>query len=477
MKRNYIIFISLLTLGIILRFVAFSQLEWFFQDTLHVDEITYVTGDSPPFERPPATYLLAQTLEKPIHLRILFSIISLLPAILFFTLREKNTKNSIIAGLLAVEPTLLFSGLQILPEAPAAALLTAALLTINKKSYLSAWLIGTAALFRGELLLFIPVSFFFIKPFKKYLTTTIFILIPLLPVFIINLTSGGDFALAQNGSMNIWLGSNWSLLETPPGLEFEQLMKETDFRDLAKKEILKDIPGWLGRGAIKTAAFLSLPGPGRNIEAPRLINETVLKLFLPITLLFLALGLSSIRKNTQSALIVTALISAFVFFPSIRHRAVFIPTLALLATNYRKKTAAIIALVIILTSLFLNYPARVRTGLTEVQLAQNELQNNNFHEAINYLNKAEQLGYRGADLHSIRGATITSSGGDFQAAAREFATTLELVPNSPSAWKNMAVLLYNYGHYEDASYAAEKAINLNQNLRPELTPILQHSTP
>ena len=474
MKKNQIIiFISLLTLGVILRFVAYSELSWFFADTLHVDEITYVTGDSPPFERPPATYLLAQTLKQPSHLRVLFSIISLIPAILFFTLGEKNTKNSIVAGLLAIEPTLLFSGLQILPEAPAAALLAAALLTLNKKPHLSAWFIGTAALFRGELLLFIPVSALFIRPFKKYLTTIAFILIPILPVFIINLISGGDFTLAQNGSMNIWLGSNWTLLETPPGLEFEQLMKETSFTTLAQQEITKDIPNWLQRGVVKTAAFLTIPGPGRNIEATRLINQTILKLFLPITLIFLALGLSAIRKNTQSALIVTALISAFIFFPSIRHRAVFIPTLALLATSYRKKTTIVLTLAIILLTLTTDYPARVRPGLTEVQLAQNELQNNNFSEALQLLKEAELQGYTGADLHSIRGATIASSGGDFHLAAREFATTLELVPNSPSAWKNMAVLLYNYGHYEDARHAAQRAVNLNQNLRQELTPLLQ----
>jgi len=92
---------------------------------------------------------------------------------------------------------------------------------------------------------------------------------------------------------------------------------------------------------------------------------------------------------------------------------------------------------------------------------------------MEYIELAEERGYEGADLHNIRGACIASSGGEFRGAAREFSRALELAPGSPTAWKNIAVLLWNNGYREEALYAAEKAVSLNSALRTQLGPILQ----
>ena len=474
MKKESILFCLFLLAGIAARITVFDQLDWFFGSNLHVDEITYTMGDTPPFERPPATYLLAALSSNPDLLRIAFSAISLIPAIALFLFRKKSIGNTVFAGILAIEPTLIFSGLQILPAAPAAALLALSLTAGRKRSLLAGWLIGCAALFRGEILLFLPISAFFIRPLKRYITTSTGLLIAVLPVLILNAVSGGSFALAENGPMNLWLGSSWELLATPPGIEFEELMGDDSFTDNAFTAIRKDFSGWLYRGVVKTAAFVSVPGQGRNIEAPELLSSTVLKYLLPLTFLLLALGLAAAGKNAETALIITGLTAAFLFFPSIRHRSIYMPILALSASTgkFNWKIALPAALTILLISLLISYPGRVRPGLTHVQIAQNQLESGETEAAFESLKKAEIEGYTGADIHSIRGACIASSGGGFNEAAREFGLALELAPESPTAWKNMAAFLWNYGYRDDALYAAEKAVSLNPLLRDELSPIL-----
>jgi len=472
MKKEYVIFVSLLVMGIALRFAAIKQLDWFLGLGLHVDEITYAEGAFPPYERPPGTYLIAGISESPEVLRMIFSTLSLIPAVVLFFFREKNTANAILAGAMAVEPTLAFSGLQVLPAAPAAALLTAALVSVKKNPLLTGWFIGCAALFRGEVLLFIPVSVLFLRPFRKYLITAGGILAAVVPVSALNLASGGGFAPGGNGALNVWIGSSWDLLETPPGQEFEQLMGATSFTDNAVSAVTGDFPGWVGRGFQKIGAFLQIPGPGRNIETPQLLLGTVLMLFLPLTLLFLAFGISGFRKNTATAIMVTGIAAAFLFFPSVRYRSIFIPAFAVSVPYFRKKTALVSALLIIAVSLFYNYPGSVRPGLTEVQVAEKLLGNGSCEMALENLRKAEEEGYTGADIHSVRGACIASSGGQFHDAATEFALALEIAPESPTAWKNMAAVLWNYGYREEAFEAAEKAVSLNPALRDELNPIL-----
>lgn len=472
MKKEYVIFFVLFVVGIAFRFISLSELEWFFGSNLHVDEITYTMGDSPPFERPPATYLLAGIPLKTKSLRFVFSTISMIPALALFLFCKKSTINSILAGVLAIEPTLAFSGLQVLPAAPAAAFLAVALTAGRHRPLLLGWFVGCAALFRGEILLFLPISIFFIRPLKRYLNSAAGVLIAVLPVLIINMSSGGPFALGENGPLNLWLGSSWELLQTPPGIEFEELMGEASYTDNAIASITNDVPGWFGRGLVKTAAFLSIPGPGRNIEAPELLSSTILKFLLPLTFLLIALGISGSGRNAATSLIVTGMLASFIFFPSMRHRAVFIPALIISAMHFRWKFAAPVALLILVFSVFSTYPAEVRSGLTEVQIAQNQLESGDFQKALESLKRAEEDGFIGADLHSIRGACIASSGGAFQDALHEFGLVLEIAPESPTAWKNMAALLWNYGYRDDALFAAEKAVSLNPALRPELDPIL-----
>ena len=107
-----------------------------------------------------------------------------------------------------------------------------------------------------------------------------------------------------------------------------------------------------------------------------------------------------------------------------------------------------------------------------MQMAQNYLESGAFEDALERLKRAEVEGYEGADIHSIRGACIASSGSEFAQALHEFGLALDLAPESPTAWKNMAALLWNYGYRDDALTAAEKAVSLNPELRLELSPIL-----
>lgn len=471
MKKNCLIFVVMLSAGVFLRIAALRQLDWFFGQTLHVDEITYTSGGSPPFERPPGTYLTASLSDDPDKLRTLFSAFSLVPALAFYVFRKKSLKNSVIAGVLALEPTLAFSGLQVLPSAPAAALL--ALSLCSEKPLLKGWLAGCAALFRGELLILLPVSLLFVKPLKNWLKLSSGFAAAVLPLMALNLLSGGAFATGDNGPLNLWLGTSWELLSTPPGIEYEQLVGREGFAGMALNTIVSSPVKWGIMGLRKTAAFLSVPGPGRNIETPVLLGNTVLVFLLPLTGAVIALTLAGWKKNYTSALFLTGITASFLFFPSVRHRAVYIPAMVLMASGLKWKPAVPALAAVVFFSFFLEYPGGVRPGLTQVQQAQNLLEKGQFTQAMDWLARAEERGFEGADLHNIRGACIASSGGDFTEAAREFSRVLEMVPESPSAWKNMAALFWNYGYREEALSAAEKAVSLNPALGAELGPILQ----
>jgi len=471
MKRSIAVFLVLLAGGILLRVAAMRDLNWFMGSELHVDEITYTSGDAPPWERPPATYLAASISDDVPTLRTVFSFFSLVPALALFIFTRKTPGNSLWAGLLAVEPTLAFSGLQILPSAPAAAFLALALCAMSRP-VLTGWLVGIAALFRGELLLLLPLSVPFIRPVRKWTLFACGLISAVIPVMTVNALSGGPFATAENGPINLWLGTSWELLATPPGLEYEELAGESDYTGKAMGGIASSPLRWMAMGAVKTAAFLSVPGPGRNIETPVLLGSTPLVWLLPVTAAVLALALAGWKRDLPSAFLTAGMVSAFIFFPSVRHRAVYIPAAFFMARSLRWKAAIPAAAAIISISLFLRYPAGVRPGLTELQHGENLLVRGDYAGAMEYLELAEARGYEGADLHSIRGACIASSGGDFQAAAREFSRALEMAPESPTAWKNMAALLWNYGMAEEARYAAEKAVSLNPALRSELAPLI-----
>ena len=471
MKKSGLLFLTMLFAGIALRIVAMNQLNWFLGFTLHVDEITYSQGDTPPFERPPGTYLLASLSDDPRKLRTLFSAISLVPAAAFYIFRKKNIGNSVIAGVLALEPTLAFSGLQVLPSAPAAAFL--ALSLCSEKPVLRGWLTGCAALFRGELLIILPVSLFFVRPAGNWLKSSAGFASAVLPLMFLNFLSGGPFATGENGPLNLWLGTSWDLLSTPPGIEYEELVGGNEFTEKAC-EAIKASPGkWILMGFTKTAAFLSVPGPGRNLETPELLKSTIFVFLLPITGFLIALALTGWKQDYSSALLLSGILAAFIFFPSVRHRAVYLPAVVLMASRLRWKQAVPALAAVVFFSFFIRYPGGVRPGLTELQHSQNLLEQGSFTAAMEYIELAEERGYEGADLHNIRGACIASSGGEFRGAAREFSRALELAPGSPTAWKNIAVLLWNNGYREEALYAAEKAVSLNSALRTQLGPILQ----
>ncbi len=471
MKKSGLLFLAMLLAGIVLRVIAMNQLNWFLGSALHVDEITYSQGDTPPFERPPGTYLPASISDDTMKLRTLFSAISLVPAAAFYIFRKKNTRNSVIAGVLALEPTLAFSGLQVLPSAPAAAFI--ALSLCSEKPILRGWLAGCAALFRGELLILLPVSLFFIRPFRNWLRSSAGFTAAVLPLMFLNLLSGGPFAAGENGPLNLWLGTSWELLSTPPGIEYEELVGGDDFKEQALEAILSSPGKWMVMGLTKAAAFLSVPGPGRNLETPVLIRGSILVFMLPATAVLLALALAGWKRDHASALFMSGILAAFVFFPSVRHRAVYMPALVLMASRLRWKPAIPAMAAVAFFSFFLRYPGGVRPGLTQVQQSQNLLEQGLYTEAMEYLEEAEARGYEGADLHNIKGACIASSGGEFRDAAEEFSRALELAPESPTAWKNMAAFLWNNGYREGALYAAEKAVSLNSALRTQLSPILQ----
>lgn len=470
MRKAVVAFLLMLAAGIALRMIAMDQLNWFMGSCLHVDEITYSAGDSPPFERPPGTYLLASVYRDPAELRTLFSAISLIPAAAFFLFREKKLTNSLIAGVLAIEPTLAFSGLQVLPSAPAAAL--TALSLISMKSIQKGWFAGMAALFRGELLILLPVWLAVRGNLKAGIRYSSGFAAAVLPLMAVNLFSGGPFATGSNGPLNLWLGTSWDLLATPPGLEYEELVGQDGYAEMALDSIASSPIEWGMMGFRKTAAFLSVPGPGRNLEISFLLGGTILVYLLPVTGMALALALAGWKRDYQSALMATGMISAFLFFPSVRHRAVYIPAMILMASRLRWKQAIPTAAAVAFFSIFLTYPAGVRTGLTQIQHSQTLLERGLYTDALEQLEKAEERGFEGADLHNIRGACIASSGGDFNRAAEEFSRALQIAPESPSAWKNMAALLWNYGYLEEAVYAAEKAVSLNPDLARELAPVL-----
>ena len=431
-----------------------------------VDELEYMSMASAPFQRPPGTYILAR-LPRP---RLIFGGISLLPSLLFFLFLPRSRKHTLFAGLLALEPTLALSGIQVLPEAPAAALVAAGLVCFRRgENRLAGFLFGASALFRGELLLLLPLL-----PLtgKRGLTMALFAASAVLPVMAVNAASGAGPTVAATGGVNLWIGSDWELITTPPGVEFEQLMElsgEDTFTRRALNVISRNPSEWVLRGLTKTLAFFSLPGPGRNIDSGAALAGVFP--LLAITALFLA-GASGIRRNPSSAFIFAALASAFLFFPSVRYRAVFLPAFALTAldTPWKKLLPGVAA--VAAASLLINYPGHVRPGLNSVLSAQNALRDNRPGQCLESLALAEREGYWGADLHNIRASAMAMMGMDFQETFLEFGRALEAAPRSPTVWRNTAAFLWNTGRVPMAREAAEKAVSLNPALRGELESIL-----
>lgn len=431
-----------------------------------VDELEYTGTPDIPFRRPPGTYLLA---GLPCA-GILFGALSMAPSLLFLLLLPRRRESVAASFLLAVEPTLALSGIQLLPEAPAAALLALFLVLTRKGLHRSAgFVMGTAALFRGELLLLLPLS-----PLggRKGLSMALHALAAVLPVVAVNMASGGPASVASTGGINLWIGSDWNLLTTPPGVEFEQLMETRpgdSFTARALDAVSRDPAGWVLRGFTKTLAFFSLPGPGRNIDSGRALRPVFPLLM--VTAVFLA-GAAGFRRDPASLLMAAGVASAFIFFPSVRYRAVFIPAFALAAMGTPWKRLLSGAAAVALLSLLLRYPGHVRPGLNTVLTAQNALRDDSTARCLSLLEEAELEGYTGADLHNIRASAMAREGTEFRLVLLEFGKALEAAPRSPTVWRNAAVFLWNYGRTEPAREAALTAVGLNPALRHELAPIL-----
>lgn len=429
-----------------------------------VDELEYLSRPQPPFQRPPATYLLAG-LPFP---RWVFGALSLLPSLLMLTLAPPS--YALLAILLALEPTLALSGVQILPEAPAAALVTLSLLLARRgRSRLAGFCTGTAALFRAELLLLPPL---FALLGKRGRRMALFALPAVLPVMAVNAVSGGGFSVAATGGVNLWVGSDWDLLTTPPGVEFEEMMRTEpadSFTERARNVITADPSGWLIRGVQKSLAFFTLPGPGRNLDS----REAVRMVFplLLITAMLLA-GVGGFGRNPPGAFMAAALVSAFLFFPSMRYRAVFLPAFALAAWEIPRWRLVLGAVAVAALSVLFPYPGHVRAGLNTVLTAQNALRENRTADCLRLLDRAEAEGYRGADLHNIRASAMALEDRGFQEVFPEFARALEAAPGSPTVWRNTAVYLWNTGRVDPAREAAMKALSLDPRLEPELRRIL-----
>lgn len=431
-----------------------------------VDEIEYSSVPGLPFQRPPGTYFLAGLPRA----RLFFGLLSMAPSLMFLLMLPRSRTGLITAGLLAVEPTLALSGIQVLPEAPAAALVALCLVMTRRGRFrLAGFALGVASLFRGELLLLLPLSF---AGGKKGLTMALFGLLAVIPVVAVNLASGGPASVASTGGINLWIGSEWNLLTTPPGVEFEQLMEirpGDSFTGRALDVISGDTAGWVLRGFTKALAFFTLPGPGRNIDSGEALRPVTP--LLAITALILA-GALRIRRDAASVLILAGIASAFIFFPSVRYRAVFLPAFAMAAMGLDWKRLLAGAGAVALLSAALPYPGHVRPGLNTVLMAQNALREDSTGKCLSLLEEAGLHGFTGADLHNIRASAMALEARDFHEVLMEFGRAIEAAPRSPTVWRNASVFLWNYGRTQPAREAALRAVSLNPGLRAELAEII-----
>ncbi|MCK4504159.1 MAG: hypothetical protein KAW14_00965 [Candidatus Aegiribacteria sp.] len=508
MKISLTLFLIILVLAAIgIRVWTFTSVNSFLPlSGLYVDEKTYamnpVISGSNGFSRPPGMFVMAMitnAADNTLHSRVVISFISLLPAIalLLAFRKQRSSWVYICCTGLALSPFVIISGIQFLPAVPAAAFLSFSMLLAKRRKFLLAgFLAGIAVLFRAELVLIPAVLFFFSfrSRLRKWSIFAAGTSIALLPVIILNISAGAGPVIAVNGAENLWLGTDWELLSTPPGTEFEELVAigeresggDSAFLQRAYFAIESSPLKWFGMGIHKMLAFFTLPGPGRNLETGWLLKKTLLVLMLPLSLMAMSLG--SVRcfdKNRvfwhdlAVSVIFAGVISAFVFFPSARFRLTAIPAfwfLSASAVPERKhlRYAGFAALIIILISLFITYPGMVRPGLTSTLTAEYMIESGNPAGAIEELDYASNRGFYGADLHNLRGVSRSLLGYPSE-GLMEFERAIEIAPESPTLWKNYAVSLWTNGKYIESIRAARRAVNLNPLLREQLEPILVHA--
>jgi len=368
---------------------------------LYVDEKTYSMSPFIPgaegFSRPPGMFAVAALFgiqTGAVLPRTLISIVSLLPALALFVAfrKERGVWVYLATAGLALSPFMAFFGIQILPAVPAAALLAFSLAMVKgEKIAIGGFLFGIAVLFRAELAvapLFL-LAFTFRSYLREWLKFTVFTLIAVVPVIAFNLFSGAGPVIASNGGENLWLGTSWELVTTPPGTEFEELVStgssqrdgDVVFTERAFGSINASPLHWVQMGGSKLLAFFTLPGPGRNLETGWILRNTMLLILLPLTLIALSAGSAGVfRKgkafwqSVAAAVICGALCSAFVFFPSARFRTAALPAFWFLAASMAgspafRKISLVPAAGIIIISLSVTYPGMERSGLTSMLAA------------------------------------------------------------------------------------------------------------
>ncbi len=496
----------ILVAGSALRFITAAGLDGILlPNGLYVDEVEYSRGldalTNPPFERPPGMYVLAWMTGLPanvIQARFLFSLLSMVPAVCILIAFGNRHWGMACAAAAALEPLTAFFGLQLLPAIPAAAILSLALLAaVRKRVLLACFLAGISLLFRGEIIILLPVllimSIGLRERFRQYVRYSSMLLVPVIPVVLLNLSSGAGAVISTNGAENLWLGTDWELLGTPPGVEFEALMRldtpgmtsDQHFGSMAMERIVSSPMEWIWMGTRKAIAAFTFPGPGRNLEVGELIRRTGLVFLLPLSVLFISLSLARItpkrRRNFSSrlsmAMIFTVAIAAFIFVPAARYRTALFPAFFFLAASSKPSRNEIIrgfsiAALITLASLLIPFPGSPRKGLTELQSAQEWLDRDRPDRALEDIRAAGERGYEGADIHNISGAALSGVGRESEGLG-EFLEALAMVPDSPTLWRNTAVSLWNLGRFVEGLEAARKAVSLDPRLEEQLAPILE----
>ncbi len=507
-RKQILGLILVLASGIALRISGAATLDGILPlDGLYVDEVEYSRGldalRKPPFQRPPGTYILAWAGGLPGNVegaRILFSLLSMIPALAVLAAFGEEKWGIACAVAAALDPLTAFFGLHILPAAPAAALLALSLLAAKREKLLMAgFLVGCAALFRGEILLLLPLFTLLLcrSPGRRLATNCLRFavpaLVPVLPVILVNFAAGAGPVLSVNGAENLWLGTDWELAATPPGVEFEALMRldseeetpDQHFTELAMERIGTSPLRWIGMGFRKVLATLTFPGPGRNLELSGLMRRIRFLPLLPLSLLIMSLALArspgaiggKTSERLAMSMIMAAAVAAFLFIPAARYRTAFFPAALFIAAQRPPLRSEFplwlgISLIIGALSIFLPYPGAPRNGLTEVQSAQEQLSRGRPDQAIDLLHDAVARGYTGADLHNIAGASLMSMGRTDEGIA-EFDRALELAPGSPTLWRNSAVALWNTECYDEGLEAARRAVALDPLLENELGPVLE----
>ncbi|NLP06342.1 hypothetical protein GX411_10390 [Candidatus Fermentibacteria bacterium] len=462
---------------------------------LYVDEHTYTAGTgADPFEKPPGTALLAGPLVAvagPVAARAVFSAFTLLPAVLL-SRRATGRWSSLAALLASFDPFLVYAGMQILPEAPAAALAAAAVAAMPRdassaragsRTALSGVALGASCLFRAELALLAPASLLY-RPGRRWFLFAAGLAAPLAAAVLFHACGGGGIPAATNASENAWLGTRIELLRTPPGVEFEALVgmdpgAGDTFLSRAADSVLSD-PGGTALFALRKAlAGVAVPGEGRNLDDPWLMRRTGLLYLLPVSAVALVIGLAgSFRGSAGGACWLTRaafpalLASSALFFPALRYRTALMPLFwdAASRAPARRNLRFLCASALVLTAASVTGIDAARPGLAYVARAGEEIDHGLPLEALATLDSARARGFRGADLHNLGGIALAVTGRR-EEALRELLLAQEMAPGSPSVWRNSAVLYHEMGMTGEAQTAARRAVSLYPGLEPLLSPL------